>query len=162
MTTAAVELGRHLVYDQRMSINQKQSCATCHKQELAFTTGLYNIPGTISYPRSNTGLYRHTGRTDDIGKFRVPTLRNIAVTAPYMHDGSVATLEAAIDHCAAGGRTITDGPNRGVGKNNPNKASNLQGFNLTSEEKRDLIAFLESLTDSQFLSDPRFGNPWKP
>jgi cytochrome c peroxidase len=124
-------------------------------------TGLYNISGPISYPKPNTGLYRHTGRIEDVGKFRIPTLRNIAVTAPYMHDGSVQTLEDAVDHYAAGGRTITNGPNAGVGRDNRNKASNVQGFTLTPAEKKDLIAFLESLTDQEFLNDPRFANPWE-
>ena len=64
-----------------------------------------------------------TREPEDIGKFKAPTLRNIAVTAPYMHDGSVATLEEVIDHYAAGGRTITAGPNAGVGNDNPNKSA---------------------------------------
>ncbi len=123
-------------------------------------TGLYNLPGAVSYPETNTGLYRHTGDRADIGRFRVPTLRNIAVTAPYMHDGSIETLEEVIDHYAAGGRTIAVGPNAGVGRDNPNKDLGVDGFTVTAEEKADLIAFLESLTDEEFLTDPRFGNPW--
>ena len=82
-------------------------------------TGLYNLAGPLSYPAGNTGLYEVTHDPQDVGKFKAPTLRNIAVTAPYMHDGSVATLEDAIDHYAAGGRTIAEGPNRGVGKRQP-------------------------------------------
>jgi cytochrome c peroxidase len=124
-------------------------------------TGLYNIAGEFSYPRQNTGLYEVTHRLEDIGKFRVPTLRNIAVTAPYMHDGSIATLPEVIDHYAAGGRTIASGPYAGIGHDNPNKAPNVGGFNLNDTEKRDLIAFLESLTDSQFLHDPGLSDPWK-
>ena len=49
-------------------------------------TGLYNLPGPLLYPTPNTGLYGHTGDPSDVGKFEAPTLRNIAVTAPYMHD----------------------------------------------------------------------------
>ena len=124
-------------------------------------TGLYNIDGRFSYPDSNVGLYRHTGRSEDVGKFRVPTVRNVAVTAPYMHDGSISTLEEVIEHYAAGGRTIASGPYAGVGRNNPNKAGNVQGFNLTTSEKKDLVAFLESLTDKDFLTDPRLSDPWK-
>jgi cytochrome c peroxidase len=60
--------------------------------------------GVSKYDAPNRGLYQHTHRDEDIGKFRAPTLWNIAVTAPYMHDGSLATLEAVIDHYAAGGR----------------------------------------------------------
>jgi len=95
-----------------------------------------------------------------MGKFRAPTLRNIAVTAPYMHDGSIATLEGVIDHYASGGRTIREGEYKGVGSASPQKSAFVKGFRLTAREKRDLIAFLRSLTDEKFLSDPRFGNPW--
>jgi cytochrome c peroxidase len=77
------------------------------------------------------------------GEFRVASLRNIAVTAPYMHDGSAGTLANVIDEYAAHGRKPL-----------------LRPFRITEDEKRDLIAFLESLTDARFLSDPRFSDPW--
>jgi len=124
-------------------------------------TGLYNIRGNLSYPAPNTGLYQFTNRREDVGKFRAPTLRNIAVTGPYMHDGSIATLEEVIDHYAAAGRTIASGPNAGIGSANPNKSLIIRGFTLTNAEKKDLIAFLESLTDTDFLKDPRLSNPWE-
>ena len=84
----------------------------------------------------------------------------VAVTAPYMHDGSVATLEEAIDHYSAGGRAILDGPYKGLGRDNPNKSASIRGFTLTSEQRADLVAFLQSLTDEALLRDPRFSNPW--
>ena len=59
-----------------------------------------------------------------------------------------------------GGRTIADGPCRGVGHDNPNKSPVVKGFVLTAEQKRDLIAFLQTLTDTKFLEDPEPGNPW--
>jgi cytochrome c peroxidase len=124
-------------------------------------TGLYNIRGEFSYPAPNTGLYLYSKRQEDVGKFRAPTLRNIAVTAPYMHDGSIASLSEVIDHYAAGGRTIRTGPFAGAGYDNPNKALNLRGFKLTEAEKSDLIAFLNSLTDTEFLTNPNHSNPWK-
>lgn len=126
-----------------------------------FNTGLYNLEGGTSYPAPNTGLHEHTGRSDDVGRFRVPTLRNIAVTAPYMHDGSIATLGEVLDHYAAGGRTLPPGPRAGVGRLNPNKAPNVDGFSMTAQDKHDVIAFLETLTDSAFLRDPRHANPWR-
>ncbi|HET9131283.1 MAG TPA: cytochrome c peroxidase, partial [Terriglobia bacterium] len=125
-----------------------------------FNTGLYNLPGKFSYPEPNTGVFQVTGRPADVGKFRAPTLRNIAVTAPYMHDGSIATLSEVIDHYASGGRTITSGPYAGVGHDNPNKAPNIDGFRISDSEKQDLIAFLESLTDSDFLHNPKLSDPW--
>ena len=131
--------------------------------EIAFhNTGLYNIDGKGGYPPGNTGVAEMTGRPEDMGRFKAPTLRNVAVTAPYMHDGSIATLDAVLDHYAAGGRTIASGPNAGVGRANPLKSSLVAGFTLTAEERADLLAFLNSLTDEQFLRDPRFADPWQP
>jgi cytochrome c peroxidase len=130
--------------------------------EVAFhNTGLYNIDRKGAYPIDNTGLKEHTGRAEDMGRFKAPTLRNVAVTAPYMHDGSIATLEEVIDHYAAGGRTIASGPYAGVGHDNPLKSSFVPGFELTPQERADLLAFLRALTDEQFLTDPRFADPWQ-
>lgn len=126
-----------------------------------FNTGLYNLSGALSYPETNTGVHEQSKLREDVGKFRAPTLRNIAVTTPYMHDGSIATLDEVLDHYAAGGRTISSGPYAGVGRNNPNKAPNVRGFVLSDATKRDVIAFLESLTDSVFLNNAALSNPWK-
>jgi cytochrome c peroxidase len=122
-------------------------------------TGLYNLAGPYSYPETNLGLYESTRNPGDVGKFKPPTLRNIAVTAPYMHDGSIATLEDAIDHYSAGGRTIATGPYAGIGRDNPNKSTPLRGFPLTPADRADLIEFLRSLTDTELLRDPRFSDP---
>jgi cytochrome c peroxidase len=123
-------------------------------------TGLYNLAGALSYPPPNTGIYEVSRNPEDVGKFKAPTLRNIAVTAPYMHDGSAATLEEVIAHYAAGGRTIAGGPYRGIGHDNPNRSPTVRGFTLGPEQRDDLIAFLRSLTDDALLHDPRFANPW--
>jgi cytochrome c peroxidase len=151
------------------------SCFTCHggmhfsgamgapRRTMAIefhNTGLYNLPGLLSYPPDNPGVFEVTRNAADVGKFKVPTLRNVAVTAPYMHDGSVATLEEAIGHYAAGGRTISAGDYAGVGRENPNKSGTIRGFALTLEQRADLVAFLRSLTDDALLRDPRFRNPW--
>jgi cytochrome c peroxidase len=129
--------------------------------EIAFhNTGLYNLDGNGAYPPDNTGVKELTGRPQDMGRFKAPTLRNIAVTAPYMHDGSIATLDEVIDHYAAGGRTIQAGPHAGAGRANPLKSSFVPGFTLTAAERADLLAFLHALTDEPFLTDPRFANPW--
>jgi cytochrome c peroxidase len=125
-------------------------------------TGLYNLKGKFSYPQPNLGLYLFTNQEEDIGKFKAPTLRNIAVTAPYMHDGSIKTLEEVVDHYRAGGRTIKTGPNAGVGAENPNKSEFVKQFDMSVQEKADLIAFLKSLTDETVMSDPRLSNPWTP
>jgi cytochrome c peroxidase len=285
MTESKVELGRHLFYDTRLSINGKSSCATCHRQELAFTDGLpvsagatgerhprgamslvnvaYSAVLTWSDPnlhaledqalipmfgdrpielglrpgdgfplnlradpqyqtlfarafpddtdrfttsnvtkalasfersiisaRSPYDRYRYGGDDSavsqsakhgemlffnqhlscfrchggfnfsdgefhntglsvaDSRKFKTPTLRNIAITAPYMHDGGIGTLEGVLDHYAQGG------------SKNPNKDPLIHGFSLTERDRADLIEFLKTLTDDAVLHDPRFGNPW--
>ena len=123
---------------------------------------LYNVDGNGAYPSRDQGLAEVTGKAADMGKFRPPTLRNIAVTAPYMHDGSIATLrEVIVDHYARGGRTIADGEDAGDGARSPLKASFVSGFAISDEEVDDLLAFLESLTDEQFLTNPAFADPWQ-
>lgn len=123
-------------------------------------TGLYNLAGALSYPEASAGRYDVTRDPKDVGMFKPPTLRNIAVTGPYMHDGSIATLEEVIDHYAAGGRTIASGPHRGVGHDNPLKDPAVGGFPVTPAQRADLVEFLRSLTDEPLLHDPRFANPW--
>jgi cytochrome c peroxidase len=128
--------------------------------EIAFhNTGLYNIDGQGAYPPNNTGVYEITTKPSDMGRFKAPTLRNIALTAPYMHDGSIPTLEAVIDHYQAGGRTIHTGELAGVGSKNPWKSEFIIGFQLTEAQKSDLLAFLRSLTDETFIHNPQFSDP---
>ena len=122
--------------------------------------GLYNIGPDGRYPPDNPGLYELTGQARDMGRFKAPTLRNIELTAPYMHDGSIATLDGVIDHYAAGGRTIDEGPFAGAGSRNPYKSSFINGFELTDRERQDLVSFLRSLTDASVTTDRRFADPW--
>ena len=121
--------------------------------------GLYNIGGTGAYPSNNTGLFEFTRDPRDMGKFRPPTLRNIELTAPYMHDGSIETLEEVVDHYARGGRKIESGPLAGDGRESPYKSALVAGFRLTTEEKQDLLAFLRSLTDLELISNPELADP---
>jgi cytochrome c peroxidase len=114
--------------------------------------GLYNLDGRGSYPEDNPGLVEVTDDPRDQGLFRIPSLRNVAVTAPYMHDGSIATLDEVLDHYARGGR--------GDGHTNPNKHPLLRGFTLTQEDRSDLRAFLHGLTDTEFLTNPAFSDPF--
>lgn len=122
--------------------------------------GLYNRVGKFSYPIDNLGLYEYTHNPADVGKFKPPSLRNVAIRAPYMHDGSLRTLDDVLDHYEHGGRALMEGPNAGDGSKNPNKSSFVSGFTLTSQQRADLKAFLESLTDEDFLTNPNFSNPW--
>jgi cytochrome c peroxidase len=123
-------------------------------------TGLYNVDGKGGFPTENRGLIEFTGVASDMGRFKAPSLRNVEKTAPYMHDGSIATLEDVIDHYAAGGRTISSGPNAGVGRLNPYKSGFIGGFLITDEDKAALVAFLRSLTDQALLTSPALSDPW--
>lgn len=161
---------------ETLFFSERLECAHCHGglnftanidyfakgfAEIEFhNNGLYNLAGEFNYPKRNLGLFQFTRAPEDVGKFKPPTLRNIAVTAPYMHDGSVATLSDVLDHYAAGGRTIVAGDLAGVGAENPNKSELIKPFQLTEQERADVIAFLESLTDETLLTNPAFADPW--
>lgn len=168
--SAAQERGRQLFFSEDLE------CFHCHggyhlsdsvmDRSMSFipmpfhNTGLFNVDGNGAYPDNNQGLIELTGNPADMGKFRTQSLRNIALTAPYMHDGSVATLSEVIDIYAAGGRVIESGPNAGDGRLNPFKDGFVTGFEISAAQKADLIAFLEALTDHTFINDPHFSNPW--
>ena len=102
----------------------------------------------------NTGLHKHTGKSGDMGRFRTPSLRNIALTAPYMHDGSVESLEEVLEFYSRGGRKIEEGALAGDGARNLFKSSFVKGFLLSPTEKREVVSFLKSLTDTSFVQDP--------
>jgi cytochrome c peroxidase len=152
--TDAAKRGMTLFFSTRVG------CAQCHSginfsgplryegqrraNALFANTGLYDVDGRGSYPAKDRGLIDVTHRATDMGKFRVPTLRNVALTAPYMHDGSLASLEEVIDHYARAGRK------------SPRQDSRLRPFLLAPGERADLVAFLHSLTDREFVDDPRF------
>ena len=123
-------------------------------------TGLYNLDGEGAYPADATGLYEFTGEPGDMGKFRTMSLRNITVTGPYLHDGTASTLDEVLDIYAAGGRVIESGENMGDGTINPHKSGFVNGFVLTDQQRIDVTAFLESLTDETFLTDPALSNPF--
>jgi cytochrome c peroxidase len=130
-------------------------------QKFFMNNGLYNLDEQGGYPPGNEGLFDTTGDPTDKGRFKPPSLRNIALTAPYMHDGSIATLEEVIDHYARGGRLIESGPYAGDGRDNPNKSALLNGFAITEQEKQDLIAFLRALTDEELLTNPAYSDPFE-
>ena len=121
--------------------------ATIHPKPAFHNTGLYDVDGAGAYPATDRGLADVTKHPKDMGQFRAPTLRNVAVTAPYMHDGSIPTLEAVLDHYASGGHASRF------------RSRAVTGFELTTVQRADLLAFLNSLTDDGFLEDPAFGRP---
>lgn len=153
--SAAAKRGERLFFS-----GEKAGCFQCH--------GGWNFSGPVRYAGGpevepefhntglrevykapNNGIERHTGLPGDNGRFKAPTLRNIALTAPYMHDGSIGTLEAVLDHYAGGGRVSA------------NKSVAMRPHALTAQERADLIEFLKALTDEDLARDPRWSDPWK-
>ncbi len=132
---------------------------TVFEEAFFHNNGLYNLDARGAYPAGNQGVYEISGKDSDRGRFRAPSLRNIAVTAPYMHDGSITTLEEALLHYARGGRKIDTGAQAGDGSLNPNKSLFVRYFNPSDQELADVLAFLQSLTDPEFLRDPAFSDP---
>jgi cytochrome c peroxidase len=125
--------------------SDRTGCFHCHPAGELTNDGFFN---NGSYTAGgDPGLQMITGRPGDLGKFKVPGLRNVAASAPYMHDGSVPTLEAVIEQYARGGR------------GDPSTDPQIAPLSLTAADKDDLLAFLQSLTDDGFLADPRFSPP---
>jgi cytochrome c peroxidase len=120
-------------------------CFHCHTG-FNFTTNTYKNDGTLP-DDPDAGRGEVTARASDSGKFKIPTLRNVAVSAPYMHDGSLETLDDVIVAYAQGGR------------GHPNTDPTIHPLELGADEQRDLRAFLESLTDQAFLENPAFADP---
>ena len=123
-------------------------------------TGLYNVAGENAYPAADQGLYELTGDLADRGRFRAPTLRNVALTAPYMHDGSLPDLNAVLDFYAAGGRNIESGEFAGDGRANLYRSQFVKGIDMTEQERAAMLAFLNALTDPSFLQRPAHQNPF--
>lgn len=126
-----------------------QKCASCHATDL-FTDNSFRNNGLQVNPAINDiGRYRVTQLDQDVYKFKVPSLRNIEKTAPYMHDGRLFTLEAVMEHY-----------NSGVVNSNTLdpllKTNGKLGIPITEVEKTQIIAFLKTLTDTQYLTDKRF------
>ena len=92
---------------------------------------------------NDAGLYAITGKENDLGKFKTPGLRNVAVTAPYMHNGMFKTLEEVIDYYNEPGKFVPNSLNR--------DADIKASLGLTEREKKDLVVFLKTLTDKAFL-----------
>jgi cytochrome c peroxidase len=106
--------------------------------------GLYDLDGHGGYPPIDRGLIEVTHRAADMGKFRVPTLRNVALTAPYMHDGSLPSLDSVLDHYVRGGHQSA------------RRDSRIRPIVLSAAERADLLAFLDCLTDREFVNNPAF------
>jgi cytochrome c peroxidase len=138
------ELSESQKRGKQLFFSEKTNCSRCHggfnfTNNEILNNGLYE-----NY--DDPGRFRLTGLESDRAKFKVPTLRNIEVTAPYMFDGSLATLEEVVDHYISGG------------KSHKNKSSLIAPLTLSETEKSDLVAFLKALTDQEFLNKKIYSN----
>ncbi|MBK9282992.1 MAG: c-type cytochrome [Sphingobacteriaceae bacterium] len=132
---------------------EKGDCFHCHSLGLFTDNKFHNIGLDSIFLGQNMGRYNYTGLNKDLGLFKTPTLRNIELTAPYMHDGRYTTLEEVVEHY-----------NSKVKHSNTldpimTKPSKLYGLGLTPQEKQDLVAFLKTLTDNDFINNPLLQKP---
>jgi cytochrome c peroxidase len=109
----------------------RRDCANCHSG-VNFTDGAYHLLQSSASDTSDRGLARVTGLAADDGRFRTPSLRNVALTGPYLHDGSAPTIDEAISRHA---------------------------ISLTANDRKAVVAFLDQLTDRSFTTDPSFALP---
>ena len=142
--------GQQLFFFELAQDLDHPGCSHCHFNPL-YTDNEYKNNGLDAVEEmedfEDPGLGGVNGNIFDYGKFRVPTLRNIEHTAPYMHDGRLATLEDVLDEYSKGGHGVI------------NEDPNIQEFTLSEQDKQDLIAFLKMLTDEELLTNPAFSDP---
>jgi cytochrome c peroxidase len=127
---------------EALFFSERAACFHCHPPGSLTNDGYFNDGSYVA--GGDPGRQAITGLPGDLGKFKVPGLRNVAASAPYMHDGSLATLPDVIDQYDRGGR------------GDPSTDPQIRPLGLMPGEKADLLAFLRSMTDDAFLSDPRF------
>lgn len=130
------------VNGMKLFFSDRTNCVECHNG-FNFTNYAFENNGLYqSY--DDLGRFRLTGENVDLARFKVPSLRNIELTSPYMHDGSIQTIEEVVDHYNSGG------------KDHPNKSDLIKPLYLTEKEKKELVHFLKSLTDDAFVNNPSF------
>lgn len=137
----------------------KGNCLHCHTTDADAlgTTGKFSNNGLDSIfdpdEYEDKGLGGFTGNINDNGKFKIPSLRNIELTSPYMHDGRFATLEEVMEF-------YSEGVNQSANIDSKMRFAHQNGIHLTGEEKYKIIAFLKTLTDSAFIANPEFSDPF--
>ncbi|MGB0930399.1 MAG: cytochrome-c peroxidase [Chitinophagales bacterium] len=158
------DLSEDAIEGRAIFFSEVGDCFHCHGNDVnnLFAVNLFANDGLDSAEDylglADKGLGSITGNEIDNGMFRVPTLRNIELTAPYMHDGRFQTLEEVVEHYDSGMKYSPNlDPNFAVRFKN----GVYQGLGLTEKEKRQLVTFLESLTDTAFINNPDFSSPFE-
>lgn len=158
--TAEENFGKALFYTS--NIGGAPSCHSCHASEAFISpllapngTSIGAINGLDAISTTDLGIFETTGINRHTGKFKVPSLRNVGVRPPYMHDGRFANLDEVIDHYSTG---MQNHPNTLPFMKDAN--GDVIKYNFTNQEKSALIAFLNTLTDEQFLTDEKFSSPF--
>lgn len=126
----------------KLFFSDRAHCSVCH-EGFNFTSYAFENNGLYN-EYEDPGRFRLTGKEYDRARFKVPSLRNVAVTSPYMHDGSIQSLEAVIDHYNSGGH------------DHFNKSDLITPLYLNDQEKSALVAFLKTLTDEAFINNEKF------
>lgn len=149
--TDSEQRGKDLFYVELNALDHP-GCSHCHGgvnfTDFSFrNNGIDSVATLNDFPDKGLGAF--TGRVYDNGRFKVPSLRNVELTAPYMHDGRFETLEEVLDHYKTGGHGME------------NEDPNIIPFTLSESQKQDMIAFLRTLTDTTFIRNPEFTNPFQ-
>lgn len=157
--------GKQLFFAPRQLTNGVMgSCIGCHQTEAFIGPSLVNMGPLTTFATTNgldetstndLGVNEATGNPNDIGKFKIPSLKNIAIRPPFMHDGRFTTLEEVINHYSNGIQNHSNLISPLV-----NSSGEVGQFNFTQSEKDALVAFLNTLTDEQMINDEKYNNPF--
>ena len=140
--------------NQGLRLFNQLNCDNCHRTELFVGDEARN--NGLDANLTDNGLGNVTGNANDNGKFKVPSLRNIELTAPYMHDGRFTTLFEVVEHYNSGVQASATLDNRLRGNGNQPRR-----LNLSNADKNALVAFLQTLTDEDLANDPKYTNPFR-
>ena len=153
--TAQENLGRQIFLGQVGNA----TCAACHGTDNFVPGPVINNNG-LEFPFVDLGLGAVTGNAADQGKFKVPSLRNIELTGPYMHDGRFATLEEVVEFYNSGVVFNPNLPPPLLAPPRPGQPPTPRRLNLTTDQKAAMVAFLKTLTDTGMTNDPKFSDPF--
>jgi cytochrome c peroxidase len=157
LLSADEKAGRDLFFTHAMQGVRGAECFHCHNAPTFASPRNTFFNNGLDITFTDQGRGAITGKAADMGMFKAPTLRNIALTAPYMHDGRFKTLEEVLDHYSDHVQLTSPGLHVSLQESTNNPFT--KRMNLEPYEKRQIIAFLHTLTDSSFVNNPKFSDP---